>query len=461
VRRHSRILFPRVFFTIIHTSRVTDELAEKIQQRMEEIRDEDAPITEEWLNREQAMTFLQEIESRDRLGLFESAKELDGGWLNRLNDKAELFYVHLLPSAGHLRLFEVRRYRNGMLLRFPHMSDPSCVPPYAEQRQLYEAFSEETIWERLLGVHYAKDLNEKITCDDYKDLIMVSEALHEKKIAEIAGMIRERKKRIILIAGPSSSGKTTFAKRLCIQLRVLGLKPLYLGTDDYFKEREDCPFDENGKRDFENLVAMDLDLFETQMNDLLAGKTVDIPTFDFKSGKKVYGTRITSIDDSRPIVIEGIHGLNPLMTEGISEDVKFRIYISPLTSLNIDIHHRMPTTDARMLRRMVRDNRTRNRKPQDTIRDWPSVRAGEEKNIFPYNSEADVFFNSQCAYELAALKTYAEPLLEQVQPEEEEYPEAQRMLMFLKFFEAMPDDSAVLNNSILREFIGGSIIMNE
>jgi len=188
---------------------------------------------------------------------------------------------------------------------------------------------------------------------------------------------------------------------------------------------------------------------------------VDIPTFDFKSGKKVYGTRITSIDDSRPIVIEGIHGLNPLMTEGISEDVKFRIYISPLTSLNIDIHHRMPTTDARMLRRMVRDNRTRNRKPQDTIRDWPSVRAGEEKNIFPYNSEADVFFNSQCAYELAALKTYAEPLLEQVQPEEEEYPEAQRMLMFLKFFEAMPDDSAVLNNSILREFIGGSIIMNE
>ena len=273
-------------------------------------------------------------------------------------------------------------------------------------------------------------------------------------------MIHHRGKRIILIAGPSSSGKTSFAKRLCIQLRVIGLKPLYLGTDDYFIDRKDLPVGPDGKKDLESLHAVDINLFTSQMNDLLAGKKVDLPTFEFVQGIKEYGKRITSIEAGQPIVIEGIHALNPALTEDIPEDVKFRIYISPLTQLNLDEHHRVPTTDARMLRRLVRDYRTRGRSAAETIDDWPSVRAGEEVNIFPYNSQADVFFNSQAIYELAVLKKYAEPLLKGIKVSQPEYSEAQRMLEFLSFFVPLKDESCIANNSIVREFIGGSVLVS-
>ena len=271
--------------------------------------------------------------------------------------------------------------------------------------------------------------------------------------------IPNEKKRIILIAGPSSSGKTSFAKRLCIQLRVCGLRPLYLGTDDYFIDRKDLIPDEKGNIDFETIKALDIDLFTSQMNDLLAGKEVDLPAFDFISGEKKYGSRITKIDASMPIVIEGIHGLNPMLTEGIPEKEKFRIYISPLTSLNIDAHHRIPTTDARMLRRLVRDYRTRNRSAAQTIHDWPSVRRGEDKWIFPYCDDADAFFNSSAIYELSVLKKYAEPLLHSISKGQEEYSEARRMLDFLKFFRTIDDVHEIAINSILREFIGGSILV--
>ena len=447
-------------FTVIHAGNVTDDLAKEIEDRMYELVEENLEIREEYVDRDTAIELLKDAKDKKSIDLLKTASDLKNVYVITLADEKMMTFVHALPSTSHVPFFEVRRYRNGLLLRFPHPNFPDQIPPYEEQKLLYDAFSEETQWEKLLKVSFASDLNRMIEKDESKDLIMLSEALHEKKIAMIAEQIQSAKKRIILIAGPSSSGKTTFAKRLCIQLKVIGLNPVYLGTDDYFVNRDEMIPDENGKLDFEALEAVDLHLFETQMNSLLHGEKVDLPEFDFITGKKVFGKRITSIDASQPIVIEGIHGLNPQLTEGIDDSEKFKIYISPLTQINLDAHHRIPTTDARMLRRMVRDNRTRGRDGAVTISSWPSVRHGEEKYIFPFNKEADVFFNSQCVYELAVLKKYATPLLEKVQPDQAEYAEAQRMLQFLSCFASIDDDSIIANNSIIREFIGGSILVS-
>ena len=447
-------------FTVIHAGNVTDDLAKEIEERMHELVEENLEIREEYVDRDTAIELLKDAKDKKSVDLLNTASDLKNVYVITLADEKMMTFVHALPSTSHVPFFEVRRYRNGLLLRFPHPNFPDQIPPYEEQKLLYDAFSEETQWEKLLKVSFASDLNRMIEKKESKDLIMLSEALHEKKIAMIAEQIQSAKKRIILIAGPSSSGKTTFAKRLCIQLKVIGLNPLYLGTDDYFVNRDEMIPDENGKLDFEALEVVDLHLFETQMNSLLHGEKVDLPEFDFITGKKVFGKRITSIDASQPIVIEGIHGLNPQLTEGIDDSEKFKIYISPLTQINLDAHHRIPTTDARMLRRMVRDNRTRGRDGAVTISSWPSVRHGEEKYIFPFNKEADVFFNSQCVYELAVLKKYATPLLEKVQPDQAEYAEAQRMLQFLSCFASIDDDSIIANNSIIREFIGGSILVS-
>ena len=447
-------------FTVIHAGNVTDDLAKEIEDRMHELVEENLEIREEYVDRDTAIELLKDAKDKKSIDLLKTTSDLKNVYVIALADEKMMTFVHALPSTSYVPFFEVRRYRNGLLLRFPHPNFPDQIPPYEEQKLLYDAFSEETQWEKLLKVSFASDLNRMIEKNESKDLIMLSEALHEKKIAMIAEQIQSAKKRIILIAGPSSSGKTTFAKRLCIQLKVIGLNPLYLGTDDYFVNRDEMIPDENGKLDFEALEAVDLHLFETQMNALLHGEKVDLPEFDFITGKKVFGKRITSIDASQPIVIEGIHGLNPQLTEGIDDSEKFKIYISPLTQINLDAHHRIPTTDARMLRRMVRDNRTRGRDGAVTISSWPSVRHGEEKYIFPFNKEADVFFNSQCVYELAVLKKYATPLLEKVQPDQAEYAEAQRMLQFLSCFASIDDDSIIANNSIIREFIGGSILVS-
>ena len=447
-------------FTVIHAGNVTDNLAKEIETRMQELVENNLEISEEYVDSDRAIQLLQDVKDKKSVDLLNTASDLKHVYVITLADEKMMSFVHALPSTSYIPFFEVRRYRNGLLLRFPHPNYPDEIPPYEEQKLLYDAFSEETQWEKLLKVSFASDLNRMIEKQESKDLIMLSEALHEKKIAMIAEQIQSAKKRIILIAGPSSSGKTTFAKRLCIQLKVIGLNPLYLGTDDYFVNRDEMIPDENGKYDFEELEAVDLHLFETQMNALLHGEKVDLPEFDFITGKKIFGKRITSIDASQPIVIEGIHGLNPQLTEGIDDSEKFKIYISPLTQINLDAHHRIPTTDARMLRRMVRDNRTRGRDGAVTISSWPSVRHGEEKYIFPFNKEADVFFNSQCVYELAVLKKYATPLLEKVQPDQAEYAEAQRMLQFLSCFASIDDDSIIANNSIIREFIGGSILVS-
>ncbi len=447
-------------FTIVHTGNVSDELAQQIQTRMQKIVSQDMPIQERLVDTDEAMHILKEKNDTKSIALLESTQDLKQVFMTCLDDEIMLSFVHVLPASGMLMHFEVRRYRNGLLLRFPHPSMPDQIPAYEEQKLLYDAFSEETQWEKLLKVSYASDLNHMIETHQEKDLIMLSEALHEKKIAQIAEEIHTSKKRIILIAGPSSSGKTSFAKRLCIQLRVIGLNPLYLGTDDYFVDRDTMVPDENGKYDFESLDALDLQLFQSQMNALLHQQKVDIPEFDFINGKKIFGKRITSIEPNQPIVIEGIHGLNPKLTEDIAEEEKFKIYISPLTQINLDGYHRIPTTDARMLRRLVRDHRTRGISADKTISSWASVRQGEEKYIFPYNQQADVFFNSQCVYELAVLKKYASSLLEQISVEEAEYAEAQRMLQFLACFSSIENDDCILNNSIIREFIGGSILVS-
>ncbi|MBQ3612402.1 MAG: nucleoside kinase [Firmicutes bacterium] len=377
----------------------------------------------------------------------------------RLEDHCDYFYGGIAPSTGCAKLFELRKYAEGILLRFPYPTDPDVLPEYHDDKNLHIAFSEAKKWQQLLGVNYMPDLNEKIAGGKAKDLILLSEALHEKKIAEMADMITEGKKRIILIAGPSSSGKTTTAKRLSVQLRVNGLEPLYMGTDDYFVERSETPVDESGKPDYEGLGALDIELFNSNMNDLLAGREVDLPEFDFVKGTKIFGKRIMSIREDQPIIIEGIHALNGKLTEAIPDEEKFRIYISPFTQLNIDMHNRVPTTDARMLRRMVRDYKYRGKSAAGTIDQWSQVRAGEDENIFPFNGEADVVFNTVLTYELAVLKKYAQPLLEEIKEDQPEYSEARRLLELISGFDIIEDERAIPNNSILREFIGGSIFV--
>lgn len=439
---------------------VTAAQIHRIENRMRQIVEADMPFVREIVSRQEAMEIFRRDGRSEKQRLLHESLNLGKVKFYSLGGVRDFFYGLMVPSSSYIEYFELKKYRRGVLLRFPHPSNPSEIPPYVDEKKLYQAFSEQTRWDKLLDVNYVADLNEKIENGQYRDLIQVSEALHEKKIAEIADMIKKQHKRIILIAGPSSSGKTTFARRLCIQLRVNGLQPLYMGTDDYFVEREDTPLDEHGERDFENLRALDIELFNANMNGLLAGEKVDLPTFDFMTGHKVFGKRMISIRQNQPVVIEGIHALNEELTPYIPREEKFKIYISPLTQLNIDAHNRIPTTDERMLRRMVRDNLYRGHNAQSTIASWPKVRAGEDRNIFPYSGEADVLFNSYHVYEIAVLKKYAEPLLKQIKPEEPEYAEAVQMLKFLRFFKTIEDDSIIVNNSILREFIGGSIFVD-
>ena len=447
-------------FTNIRTLKpITKGDVQKIQTRMREIVKEDIPFIKHIVDKDTALDQLISDAQREKIRILKKAGDVKRVKFYSLGDSCDFFYGMMVPSTRYIEHFELRKYKAGVLLRFPHQKNPDQIPVYVDEKKLYEAFAEETRWSNLMEVRYVNDLNVKIVNGEYKELIQLSEAFHEKKIAEIANLILKENKRIILIAGPSSSGKTTFARRLCIQLKVNGMKPLYLGTDDYYLERVDTPLDEYGEKNFEDLEAIDIKLFNNQLNDLLEGKTVDIPEFDFFTGMKVFGKRFTKIYANQPIVIEGIHGLNKELTTYLPDEEKFKIYISPFTQLNIDEHNRIPTTDARMLRRIVRDSQFRGYSAKDTIKLWPKVRTGEDKNIFPYSNEADVLFNSAHIYELAVLKKYAEPLLLEIKPEEPAYSEAIRMLKFISFFDKIEDDSIIVNNSIIREFIGGSIFV--
>lgn len=438
---------------------IDEQTVKKIEDRMHELVSLDLPIKKEYMNKEEAIKLAESLKLKETKELLQTIKSNDSVEIYSLDDEVEIFYDLMVPSTGLLKYFELVPYRKGILLRFPSQEDPIHLPAYEDQELLYNAFSEANIWGNLMNINFVADLNNKVNNNEYQKLFLLQEALHEKRISDIADIIKKEKRRVVLICGPSSSGKTTFSKRLCIQLEVNGLKTLYLGTDDYFTEKDEKPLDENGEVDLESIKAVDTKLFVSNLKDLLAHKVTDLPSFDFINSTKIFGQRLTKIDDDTVIVIEGIHALNDILTEGIDDKDKFKIYISPFTPIGIDHHNRIPTTDARMLRRLVRDNQFRGRSASTVIQEWKKVRKSENVNIFPYNKEADVFFNSNCIYELAVLKKYAEPLLKQISRDEEEYAEARRMLNFLRYISAVEDDNDIVNNSIIREFIGGSIIV--
>ena len=446
-----------LFITSNH--KFNEDDVNSVKQRMREIIDADMPIVKEHLTKEGARILAKKQKLEEVSKLLDSITNIDDVEIYSLEDEIQIFYNLLVPSTSYVKLFEINIYKNGLILRYPHPSNPNEVGPYEEQELLYNAFSEATKWGQLTNVNFVCDLNEKIIYEDVADMVLMQEALHEKRISDIADMILEKKARVVLICGPSSSGKTTFAKRLCIQLGVNGLKTLSMGTDDYYKEYNERVYDENGELDLESIRAIDTQKFMTDINNLLKGEEVDLPRYDFSIPGKVYGERITKLKSNQIIVIEGIHAMNDELTFNISDNEKFKIYISPFTPISIDHHNRISTTDARMLRRLVRDYKFRNAPAQKTISMWPKVRSSEDINIFPFNSKADVFFNSNCIYELSVLKKYAEPLLKRVKRNEPEYGEAQRMLSFLKYIDPLYDDSYIPNNSIIREFIGGSVIV--
>ena len=438
---------------------LTETEVRAVENRMRELAEADLPIVRELYGRGEAIDIWERYNYSEKARLLRECPQVEEAEFYSIEGYRNFFFGPMVPSTGYLKDFCLMKYERGVLLRFPQSSDPGRMAEFRDDKKIYRAFAEAKHWHRMLGLAYLPDLNDSIRSGDINELVLLSEALQEKKIAEIADEITEKGKRVVLIAGPSSSGKTSFAKRLCVQLRVNEKQPLYMGTDDYYIDRDEAPVDSDGEHNFENLDALDVELFNDNLNGLLAGRAVDLPEFDFLTGRKVFGRRITSVEPDQPIVIEGIHGLNDRLTERIPEAEKFRIYISPFTQLNIDRHNRVTTTDGRMIRRIVRDYRSRGSSAAETIAQWPKVRAGEDVNIFPYNGRADAMFNSALAYELAVLKKYAEPILREVDENSDEYAEAARLLKFLAYFADMEDESMIPNISIVREFIGGSIFV--
>lgn len=384
-------------------------------------------------------------------------REEDSIRLYEIDGFYDYFYGYMVPNTKYLKCFDLIKYGDGVILSHPTHFSPHEIPLFEETPKMAKVFEEMDRWLELLGIPYIYNLNDMIKRRNQKDLILIAEALQEKKIAEIADEITRENKKVILIAGPSSSGKTTFANRLGIQLRVNGLRPVTIGTDDYFVDREFTPRDENGEYDFESIDAVDVELFGSDINKLLDGEEIDVGRFDFGEGRRYLTGEKMRIDRDQPIIIEGIHGLNDKLTEKVFKRDKYKIYISALTLLNIDEHNRIPTTQARMLRRIVRDNTYRGHSARRTISMWTSVRRGEEKYIFPYQETADAIFNSALPYELAVLKKHALPLLKGITPDDEEYQQAHQLIKFLRYFESMEEEYLIPENSILREFIGGSI----
>lgn len=445
-------------FCELDNMELTDEMIEKVRSRMQEIVEKDLPITKKELEKEEAKTFFEKENTlRGILQLGNEEKETVT--LYFCEDYYNYFYGVMPISTGFIDVLDIKKYKTGFLVRYPNRSNPQELGEFKESKKFLSTLKEYDDINSLMNVKTIYHVNCRVEKDGGKDLILTSEALLEKKIAEIADKIAKKKGlKMVLIAGPSSSGKTTFAKRLGIQLKVNGLKPVTIGTDNYFVERKDTPVDENGEYDFETIEALDLNLFNDHLTRLINGETVEIPTFDFKEGTKRYdGKHFLSLADDEILVIEGIHCLNDKLTASIPKENKFKIYISDLTVLNVDYYNRISTTDTRLVRRIVRDYNYRSYSALDTISRWPSVNNGENKNIFPYQEEADAMFNSSLVYELAVLSKYAIPLLKQIDKDRKEYSEAKRLISFLEYFKVIEDESPIPNNSILREFIGGSV----
>ncbi len=441
----------------IHYSRkINGEDIKTIKKRMEKLVKEDEKFEKIKVKKEEALRIFSDYKMDDKLRLL---KYIDLPYINlyKCGYLYDYFYGSMVPSTGYLKVFDITFYDPGFILRYPNEENPFEIPEFKDMPKLAKVFKETEDWSRILDVLDVGALNDKVSTREIEEIVLIAEGLHEKKIASIADKIYEDRDKIkvVLIAGPSSSGKTTFSKRLSIQLRVLGLKPYAISLDDYFVDKVNIPKDEDGNPDLESIRALDVELFNEQLSGLINGEEVEIPVFNFITAlREPHGKRFR-MDSDTILVIEGIHGLNESLTNSINRENKYKIYISALTQLNIDNHNRIPTTDVRILRRIVRDNMSRGRSAEVTILTWPLVREGEEVNLFPFQEEADTMFNSTLVYEMSVLKKYAEPLLKEIGIDSPAYIESKRLKTFLGYFIAS-DEFMIPKNSIIREFIGGS-----
>lgn len=435
---------------------VTQELLQQLEAKMKEYVAADLPIRKKTFRKDRAIAVVQAQGMEDKAELFRFRRasninlyELDGFY--------DYFYGYMPQATGVLKLFGLAAHEKGFLLRFPNPENPAELLPLQLPEKISGVFMEQMRWSQLMGVSNVADLNQCIVKGRYGDLVRVNEALHEKKIAEIADKIHQRMDtvKVVLIAGPSSSGKTSFMNRLCIQLNVLGVKPHKVSLDDYFLNREDTPLDANGKKNFEVIEALDLKQLNTDLKKIIAGERVELPYYNFITGKREYNGNFIQLGEGELLVMEGIHGLNDRLTAEIPDAYKFKIFISAITQLNIDDHNRISTSDSRLIRRMVRDFQFRGRDARKTIETWNEVTQGEEDNIFPFQENADAVFNSATLYELSVLKQYAEPQLFAIEPSMPEYTTAKRLIKFLGYFLAQPG-LEIPNNSLIKEFVGGS-----
>lgn len=448
------------YFCKLHIDRTIGlDDVQRIKQKMQEIIAADIPYTRTECHTEKVVRLFEERGMPDKARLLDTYGQLYS-YYYQLGDTVDCYYSSLVPSTGYIHLFDIVKYYDGLLLRIPSRENPTKLEEVVKQEKMLEVFQEYHRWNQILGISTVGDLN--VACNEghATDLINVSEALQEKKIAQIADEITHRNQdgkrvKLVLISGPSSSGKTTFSKRLSIQLMTNGLKPYPISLDDYFVNRNDTPLDENGKHDFESLYAVDLPFFEEQLTTLLNGGEVELPRYNFTTGKREMSGKKLRIDEHMILIIEGIHALNPALTSHIPNENKYKVYVSALTTILLDNHNYIPTTDNRLLRRIIRDYKYRSYSAEETIARWPSVRAGEEKWIFPYQENADAMFNSALLFELAVLKDYVEPVLRKVPNRCPEYSEAHRLLRFLNYFVSV-QDKELPPTSLLREFLGGS-----
>ena len=436
---------------------LNQELLEQVKAKMQEYVDQEIPILKRSISTDDAIEHFHRHRMYDKERLFRYRR------VSRVNVYSidgfeDYFYGYMVPNTKYIRYFDLKLYEYGFVLMLPSMLAPTVLPQFAPLPKLFHTLADSSLWGQRLDLETVGALNDKIAEGDMSHLILIQEALQEKRIAEIAAQIAERKTaKIVMIAGPSSSGKTTFSHRLSVQLEAIGLKPHPIAVDNYFVNRVDSPRDENGNYNYEILECLDVEQFNQDMQALLRGEQVELPYYNFKKGEREYKGDFLKLGKEDILVIEGIHCLNDRLSYSLPRESKFKIYISALTQLNIDEHNRIPTTDGRLLRRMIRDARTRGTSARDTIRMWPSVRKGEEENIFPYQEEADAMFNSALIYELAVLKQYVEPLLFGIPKNCPEYTEAKRLLKFLDYFIGVSSED-IPKNSILREFIGGSCL---
>lgn len=463
--------FPNATFKITHgvssglycevvcENALTDEDIAKIKNTMLEIIKQNIPFRREEMPNDEALVLYKNNKQFDKVKLFNDRKIMYTS-VYYLEDTIDYFYGYLVPSTGYITVFDLIKYESGILLRLPNPSKPTELNDLVIESKMFEVFKEHKQWAKILGAENVGSLNELIAHNKISEIIKICEALHEKKIAEIADDIYKRKEKvkIVLEAGPSSSGKTSFCKRLSIQLQVLGYKTMMISIDNYFVDRDQTPKDEKGEYDFECIEAIDIELFNQNLLDLMAGKEVALPRFDFELGHKVFHGKKTIAPPNSIFIVEGIHALNPKLTQKIKNELKYKVYVSALTQISIDNHNRISTTDNRLLRRMIRDNKYRGYKALDTLKRWPSVKRGEDRNIFPFQEEADSIFNSALLYEISVLKRYALPLLSEVPQQEDVYSEATRLIKFLSFFRDITEyyEREIPPTSILREFLGGS-----